>query len=172
MSFAYLHLAGIPTFRLQDSHPPWESYSLAQLYFTAPSTERPSEARLKTAEVFIPVTESPSTLSFSEPSLSSFTLFPSINILLPQTRSNGRADGRGRPWRDSRERHRDDRPHRKNRKKNSRRAQGKMLQEAPEGGKVVASLGNFRRLAVRYERRVKNYLGFVHLGCMMLLRHS
>jgi transposase len=30
-------------------------------------------------------------------------------------------------------------------------------------------LANFRRLIVRYERRVENFLGFVHLGCIIIL---
>src|SRR5262249_38672005 len=32
-----------------------------------------------------------------------------------------------------------------------------------------AWLGNFRRLATRWERHVQNYLGFMHLGCALLL---
>jgi transposase len=35
--------------------------------------------------------------------------------------------------------------------------------------RLFAWLGNFRRLVVRYERRAENYLGFVHLGCMVIL---
>ena len=30
-------------------------------------------------------------------------------------------------------------------------------------------LANFRRLIVRYESRVENFLGFVHLGCIIIL---
>jgi len=38
--------------------------------------------------------------------------------------------------------------------------------------RLFAWLGNFRRLVVRYERHALNYLGFVHLGCaLILLRH-
>ena len=38
--------------------------------------------------------------------------------------------------------------------------------------RLFAWLSNFRRLVVRYERRVENYLGFVQLGCVViLLRH-
>jgi len=38
---------------------------------------------------------------------------------------------------------------------------------------LFAWLSNFRRLVVRYERRAENYLGFVRLGCMViLLRYS
>lgn len=35
--------------------------------------------------------------------------------------------------------------------------------------RLLAWLGNFRRLVVRYERRVENYLGFVKLGCLVIL---
>ena len=65
-------------------------------------------------------------------------------------------------------------PHRKNRKK-KKTQDGRKLRRYKKRWKVerlFAWLGNFRRLVVRYERRAKNYLGFVHLGCMMiLLRH-
>jgi transposase len=38
--------------------------------------------------------------------------------------------------------------------------------------RLFAWLGNFRRLVVRYERHALNYLGFVQLGCIViLLRH-
>ncbi|MGO8948655.1 MAG: hypothetical protein ACLQUY_13540 [Ktedonobacterales bacterium] len=40
------------------------------------------------------------------------------------------------------------------------------------GGEWSGSLqgsGNCRRLAVRYERHALNYLGFVHLGCILIL---
>ncbi len=35
--------------------------------------------------------------------------------------------------------------------------------------RLFAWLGNFRRLVVRYERYALNYLGFVHLGCILIL---
>ena len=35
--------------------------------------------------------------------------------------------------------------------------------------RLFAWLGNFRRLVVRYERHVLNYLGCVHLGCILIL---
>jgi transposase len=35
--------------------------------------------------------------------------------------------------------------------------------------RLFAWLGNFRRLVVRYERHALNYLGFVHLGCIVYL---
>ena len=38
--------------------------------------------------------------------------------------------------------------------------------------RLFAWLHNYRRIVVRYERKMSNYLGFVHLGCMViLLRH-
>ena len=38
--------------------------------------------------------------------------------------------------------------------------------------RLFAWLSNFRRLVIRYERRVENYLGLVKLGCIViLLRH-
>jgi transposase len=62
-------------------------------------------------------------------------------------------------------------PHRKGRKK--RRTQdGRKLRRYKRRWKVerlFAWLGNFRRLVVRYERRVENYLGFARLGCVMIL---
>lgn len=35
--------------------------------------------------------------------------------------------------------------------------------------RLFAWLGNFRRLVVRYERHALNYLGFVHLGCILIV---
>jgi transposase len=35
--------------------------------------------------------------------------------------------------------------------------------------RLFAWLGSFRRLVVRYERRVDNFLGFVHLACIVIL---
>jgi transposase len=62
-------------------------------------------------------------------------------------------------------------PHRKGRKK--RRTQdGRKLRRYKRRWKVerlFAWLGNFRRLVVRYEWRVENYLGFVRWGCVMIL---
>ena len=38
--------------------------------------------------------------------------------------------------------------------------------------RLFAWLHNFRRLVVRYERHAANFLGFVQLGCMLILmRH-
>ncbi len=65
-------------------------------------------------------------------------------------------------------------PHRKGRKKRQTQ-DGRKLRRYKRRWKVerlFAWLGNFRRLVVRYKRRAENYLGFVHLGCMViLLRH-
>ena len=36
-------------------------------------------------------------------------------------------------------------------------------------GSLVAWLGNFRRMVVSYERRMENFLGFVHLGGIIIL---
>jgi transposase len=65
-------------------------------------------------------------------------------------------------------------PHRRNRKKrktqDSRKLRRHMKRWKVE--RLFAWLSNFRRLVVRYERRVENYLGFVQLGCVViLLRH-
>jgi transposase len=35
--------------------------------------------------------------------------------------------------------------------------------------RLFAWLGNLRRLVVRYEHQALNYLGFVHLGCILIL---
>ena len=35
--------------------------------------------------------------------------------------------------------------------------------------RLIAWLGNFRRLVVRYVRHAFNCLGFVHLGCILIL---
>lgn len=38
--------------------------------------------------------------------------------------------------------------------------------------RLCAWLQNYRRILVRFERFVENYIGFVHLGCLViLLRH-
>jgi transposase len=66
-------------------------------------------------------------------------------------------------------------PHRKNRK-NPKTQDGRKLRRYNRRWKIerlFAWLSNFRRLMVRYERRVENYLGFVKLGCIViLLRYS
>ena len=43
------------------------------------------------------------------------------------------------------------------------------LPAALEGRQSFAWLGTFRQLVVRYERYALNYLGFVHIGCILIL---
>ena len=62
-------------------------------------------------------------------------------------------------------------PHRRNRKK-PRTQDGRKLRRYKRRWKIerlFAWLGNFRRLVVRYERRVENYLGLLRLGCIVIL---
>ena len=62
-------------------------------------------------------------------------------------------------------------PHRRNRKK-PKTQDGRPLRRYKRRWKVerlFAWLGNFRRLVVRYEHHALNYLGFVHLGCILIL---
>ena len=62
-------------------------------------------------------------------------------------------------------------PHRRNRKR-PRTQDGRSLRRYKRRWKIerlFAWLGNFRRLVVRYERHALNYLGFVHLGCILIL---
>jgi transposase len=62
-------------------------------------------------------------------------------------------------------------PHKSNRKK-ARTQDGRRLRRYKRRWKVerlFAWLQNFRRILVRYEYHDENYLGFVHLGCMLIL---
>ena len=62
-------------------------------------------------------------------------------------------------------------PHRRGRKK-PKTQDGRKLRRYKKRWKVerlFAWLGNFRRLVGRYERRPENYLGFVQLGCTVIL---
>lgn len=67
-------------------------------------------------------------------------------------------------------------PHRRNRVKPKTQA-GRPLRRYKRRWKIepgalwagFASLGNFRRLVVRYERYIENYTGFVHRGCILIL---
>jgi transposase len=62
-------------------------------------------------------------------------------------------------------------PHRRNRKR-PKTQDGRSLRRYQRRRKIerlFAWLGNFRRLVVRYERHALNYLGFVHLGCILIL---
>lgn len=65
-------------------------------------------------------------------------------------------------------------PHRKNRTR-PRTQDGRPLRRYRRRWKVerlFAWLQNCRRILVRYDRYLENYLGFVHLGCIViLLRH-
>jgi transposase len=62
-------------------------------------------------------------------------------------------------------------PHRTNRKK--RKTQdGRKLRRYKRRWKIerlFAWLGNFRRLVVRYESKVENFLGMAQLGCIVIL---
>ena len=60
-------------------------------------------------------------------------------------------------------------PNRRGRKKTQ---DGRPLRRYKRRWKVerlFAWLGNYRRLVVRYERHADNFLGFVHLGCILIL---
>ena len=62
-------------------------------------------------------------------------------------------------------------PHRRNRTR-SKTQDGRPLRRYRRRWKVerlFAWLGNFRRLVVRYEYHVANFLGFVHLACILIL---
>src|SRR5262245_13816121 len=62
-------------------------------------------------------------------------------------------------------------PHKCNRKK-PKTQDGRKLRRYKRRWKferLFAWLANFRRLVVRYERYAPNFLGFVHLGCILLL---
>ena len=62
-------------------------------------------------------------------------------------------------------------PHRRNKKK-AKTQDGRKLRRYKRRWKVerlFAWLGDFQCLVVRYERRAENYLGFMHLGCVVIL---
>jgi len=62
-------------------------------------------------------------------------------------------------------------PHRRNRRR-PKTQDGRKLRRYKRRWKIerlFAWLGNFRRLVVRYGRRAENYLGFVRLGCIVIL---
>jgi transposase len=62
-------------------------------------------------------------------------------------------------------------PHRSNRKR-PKTQDGRKLRRYKRRWKIerlFAWLDNCRRLVVRYERRVENYLGLVRLGCIVIL---
>lgn len=62
-------------------------------------------------------------------------------------------------------------PHRRNRQK-PKTQDGRKLRRYKRRWKIerlFAWLQNFRRITVRHERCVENYVGFVHLGCLVIL---
>jgi transposase len=62
-------------------------------------------------------------------------------------------------------------PHRQNRTKRSTQ-DGRVLRRYCRRWRIerlFAWLQNFRRLVVRYEYHVQNFLGFVYLGCILIL---
>ena len=62
-------------------------------------------------------------------------------------------------------------PHRRNRKK-AKTQDGRKLRRYKRRWKIERLFGwlsNCRRLVVRYERLVQNYLDFVKLGCIVIL---
>ena len=62
-------------------------------------------------------------------------------------------------------------PHRSNRRR-PKTQDGRPLRRYKRRWKIerlFAWLQSFRRLVVRYERKAENFLGFVHLGCIMIL---
>ena len=65
---------------------------------------------------------------------------------------------------------------RRNRKKPKETQYGRKLRRYKRRwkiGRLFAWPGDFRRLVIRYERRAENHLGFVRLGCIViLLRYS
>ena len=65
-------------------------------------------------------------------------------------------------------------PHRRNRTR-PQTQDGRPLRRYRRRWKIerlFAWLRNFRRLVVRYERYALNYLGFVHIGCILILLRS
>jgi len=63
-------------------------------------------------------------------------------------------------------------PKRRGRNPSNRKQDGRRLRRAKRRWKVerlFAWLQNFRRLVTRWEYRAENFLGFLHLGCIMIL---
>ena len=63
-------------------------------------------------------------------------------------------------------------PHRKNRRPENKTQDGRKLRRYKRRWKVerfFAWLGNFRRLLIRHERKVRNYEGFAHLATLIIL---
>jgi transposase len=62
-------------------------------------------------------------------------------------------------------------PHKRNRQK-PKTQDGRVLRRYKRRWKVerfYAWLQNFRRVATRFDYKAENYLGFVHLGCIVIL---
>ena len=62
-------------------------------------------------------------------------------------------------------------PHRRNRKR-AKTQDGRKLRRYKHRWKIerlFAWLGNFRRLVVRYEHKLENFVAFVKLGCIIIL---
>lgn len=65
-------------------------------------------------------------------------------------------------------------PHKRNRKK-AKTQDGRILRRYKRRWKVerfFAWLHNFRRVTTRFDYKAENYLGFVHLGCIVILLRS
>lgn len=62
-------------------------------------------------------------------------------------------------------------PHRKNRVKPATQKEGPLegYKERWRVERLFAWLQNYRRILVRHERKLANYLGFVQLGCALIL---
>jgi len=63
-------------------------------------------------------------------------------------------------------------PHRRRRRKLETQDGRKLRRYKRRRWKIewlFAWLDNFRRLVVRYERKADNFLGFAHLGCIVIL---
>ena len=63
-------------------------------------------------------------------------------------------------------------PHRKSRKPQNKTQDGRKLRRYKRRWKVerfFSWLGNFRRLLIRHERKVRNYEGFAHLATLIIL---
>jgi transposase len=66
-------------------------------------------------------------------------------------------------------------PHRRGRRAETKTQDGRVLRRYKKRWKVerfFAWLNNYRRVVVRWEYHAENYLGFLHLACLViLLRH-
>lgn len=63
-------------------------------------------------------------------------------------------------------------PHRDGRRRDTRTQDGRALRRYRKRWKVerfFAWLNNYRRVVVRWEYHAENYLGFLHLACLVIL---